>query len=327
MILITGGTGLLGSQLIDDLTKKGNQILAPKRFESIVPDFLSNNNQVTWVDGNLFDLDFLSDCLSQVDTVIHAAAIVNFSAKNLNKLYRTNVALTKQIVDSSLTKGIKHFVHISSVAALGRDGKSLSLDETAKWAESDGNTHYARSKHLAELEVWRSIEEGLPATIVNPSVILGRCDITRSSGVLFGRILKNSKYYPEGNGNFVDVRDVSIAIQKIMEKKIIGERFILNGISLDNKELYTKVAQRLNKKLPSKEITRKQLKYLKPIENFISFLSFRTPQISRDIIKLVGTSYKYLNKKSIEELELNYTDIDDTIDYAVSYLQQKLNQN
>lgn len=324
MIFITGGTGLLGSHVIEKLAKQKLNILALKRQGSQIPSFIQNLPSVEWIEGDLFDFELLENCIYRCNTIIHCAAIVNFKTDNLNLLYKTNVNITKFLIDISISKTDLYFIHISSVAALGRDGINKNLNETATWSESEGNTHYARSKHLAEVEVWRGIEEGLQASIINPSVILGKCDIDKSSGILFKRIYNNSKYYPEGNGNFVDVEDVTFAIENVLKSKISGQRYILNGFSISNKELYTTTSQLLKRPLPSKEITKKRLSFIKPFENFFSRLLFKTPQISNDILKLIGTSYVYNNTKSKEQLDINYRPKEQTLKKVCHYFLQIL---
>ena len=174
MIFITGGTGLLGSHIIESLVKEKIEVLALKRKDAKIPDFISHFTTIKWIEGDLFDVTLLEECVDRSEAVIHTAAIVNFSTRNLGLLYKTNVESTKNLVNICLQKASIYFIHISSVAALGRDGTNLLLNEKATWSEGEGNTNYARSKHLAEVELWRGIEEGLKASIVNPSVILGR---------------------------------------------------------------------------------------------------------------------------------------------------------
>jgi dihydroflavonol-4-reductase len=173
-ILITGGTGFLGAYIIRALVEKGYGVRAIRRhnnFPSYIPKEIFD--KVEWVEGDILDVVSLEDAMEGVDTVIHSAAIVSFTKREQKKMYKINVEGTANVVNIALEKNIKRFVHISSIAALGRKENGGHIDEEKKWEESRINTHYAKSKYKAELEVWRGISEGLNAVILNPSTILG----------------------------------------------------------------------------------------------------------------------------------------------------------
>lgn len=101
-----------------------------------------------------------------------------------------NITGTKHVVDACLSQGIRHLIHISSIAALGQKKETPIIDETSRWVESDLNTDYAESKYKGELEVWRGVEEGLDVSIINPAIIMAPADWTKSSAQLFHYVWK-----------------------------------------------------------------------------------------------------------------------------------------
>ncbi|MCK4464688.1 MAG: epimerase, partial [Bacteroidales bacterium] len=102
----------------------------------------------------------------------------------------------------------------------------------------------------SEMEVWRGMEEGLKAVIVNPSVVLGPGDWNRSSGRIIKSVWDGLKFYTQGVTGFVDVKDVVKAMIELMEGEISGERYIISSENLSYKEVFEMIANAFNKKPP-----------------------------------------------------------------------------
>lgn len=209
MIFVTGANGLVGSFIVRQLLDKGESVRALKRETSDLSLIQAFEKQIEWIEGDLLDYDILNEALKDVDYVIHTAAIVSFDPNDFQDLYITNVEGTANLVNACLANSIKKICHLSSIAAIGKNNKEAKISELTKWENSEQNSHYAKSKYLAELEVWRGIEEGLNAVIVNPTIILGPGDWEKSSAKLFKQVWKHSSFYPNGFFHYVDVRDVS----------------------------------------------------------------------------------------------------------------------
>ena len=124
MIFVTGATGLLGSFICRELLKNGHSIRAVKRETSELTLIEDIANQIEWVNGDMNDTTFLMDALEGVDGVIHGAAIISFDKRDEDRMYKTNVQGTADLVNACLKKEVKNFVHISSVAALGQKGRA-----------------------------------------------------------------------------------------------------------------------------------------------------------------------------------------------------------
>ena len=256
MVLVTGGTGFLGSYIIKQLVEKGYAVRAIRRSNKI-PSWIPKEifEKVEWIEGDVLDVVALEDAMEGVDTVIHSAAIVSFVKKDRKSMYQTNVDGTANVVNIALEKNIKRFVHISSVAALGRTAGGGHVNEEKKWEESKVNTHYAKSKYKAEVEVWRGISEGLNAVILNPSTILGYGDWHSSSCAIFKNIHEGFKWYTPGINGFVNVEDVATAAILLMESSITEQRFVVNGDNWSFKKLQDTIADGFDKKHPSKQAT------------------------------------------------------------------------
>ena len=262
MIFITGCTGLVGSHLVAELVN-GQQALSTIKLLcrknsdlSLLKNVLSRYgineipDNIEFVYGDVLDYDILENAMKDVDDVYHCAAVVSFDPSDKNSLMRVNVEGTKNMVNAALYCGVKKFCHVSSIAALGRALEGESIDEESPWTQSKNNSVYSISKHEAEMEVWRGIAEGLNATIVNPSLILGAGRWDSSSCELFNTVAKGFPFYTTGINGFVDVKDVTRAMIMLMKNNKFGQRYCLNGVLISYKELFTLMANNFNVKVP-----------------------------------------------------------------------------
>jgi dihydroflavonol-4-reductase len=256
MIFVTGGTGFLGSYIIKELVEKKYAVRAIRRNKKL-PFFISKDifDKVEWIDGDIFDVIALEEAMAGADAVIHAAAKVSFAGNDKNELFKTNIEGTANVVNATLAQNVKKFIHVSSVAALGKTIDGEQINETNPWKEITFTSNYGESKYHAEMEVWRATGEGLNSTIVNPSTIIGYGDWNTSSCAIFKTVYKEFPWYTNGINGFVDVEDVARAIVLLMESSINSERFILNGENISFRELFNLIADEFGKKRPRREAT------------------------------------------------------------------------
>ena len=224
MIFVTGASGLVGSHLIQSLLSKGKKVRA--LYRQAVPVF-PGSEQCEWIQGDILDPIGLTDALEGVDYVYHCAAIVSFAPGAAAKMLQSNVDGTANVVNACLVQKIKKLIFVSSVAALGRIRENEAIDESMHWTPATSNSVYGQSKYLAELEVWRAMEEGLPMAIVNPVIILGAGDWNNGSSGIFKSAYNEFPWYTGGMSGFVDVLDVVDAMQILMESNITGQRLSL----------------------------------------------------------------------------------------------------
>ncbi len=322
-ILITGGTGFLGSYIIKALIEKNYTVRAIRRNGKL-PAYISRQifDKVEWVEGDILDIVSLEEAMEGVDTVIHAAAMVSFVKKDRRQMYQVNVEGTANVVNIALEKGIRRFVHISSVASLGRTANGGSVNEEKKWEESKVNTHYAKSKYQGELEVWRGISEGLNGVIVNPSTILGYGDWNTSSCAIFKKIHDGFDWYTPGLNGFVDVEDTARAIIALMESNISEQRYIINGDNWLFKKLQDTIAENMRKKKPVREATPLLLDIGWRVEKFKSIFSGKRPLLTRDSVRVAKSKTYFENKKLLEALPgFSFTPLEQSIaEAAKKYL-------
>ena len=255
-ILITGATGLIGSHITRRLWKEGyHNIYAIKRSSSkmdLLPDIA---NKLNWLEADVVDIISLEPCFEGVEVVIHAAAVVSYDPKKSDLMNDINVGGTANMVNLSLDFGVKRFVHVSSVAALGRPTKTHVRNENTEWDHSVKTTDYAISKYKSEKEAWRGYAEGLSMVMLNPSFVIGASNWSESSSRIWSQMAKGIPYYPLGSNGYVDVRDVSKAVLIAMNSDLNGERFVLSAETIPYKTAFTWIAEAIGAKVPSRALT------------------------------------------------------------------------
>jgi dihydroflavonol-4-reductase len=324
MILVTGCNGLLGSFIARTLLDRGYNVKGYIRDTADL-NLLTREEQssITWVEGSLFDSYALSKALEGVSKVIHTAAVVSFSPSRVKEMYKVNVQGTANLINESLASGVNDFIHVSSVAALGRPRGKEKINEEDLWIESDYNTHYARSKYLAELEVYRGFEEGLHGFVLNPSVILSPGDIHKSSSRLFGYVLKGGRYYSKGTLNYVDVRDVCALLLLLMESNVsTGEKFVMNAGSIAYEHFFQRVAGQFGLNAPNKEAGKFMKELLWRIEYVRSWMSGSEPLITKETARLSGAGHEFDSQKIKQLFNYQFHSIDDTVAWVCHELRQ-----
>ena len=329
-ILITGITGLVGSFTARHFLKLGFQVAGLKRENSDLSLLKDIENQIVWYEGDVLDILALEKSIENVDYVVHAAAIVSFAPKDRKKMFKTNVEGTINVVNLCLEKNVKKLCFVSSVAALGRKipnektlNHTIKINEKATWEEDKLNSNYAKTKYLAEMEVWRGQSEGLDSVIVNPSLILGEADWNKSSTQLLKYVYDEHKFYPEGNLNYVDVEDVAACIYKLTTSDISNERFILSAGQIIYKDFFEKVALRFYKKAPATLLSKSLTEIVWRFEAIKSFFTGNAPLITKETALSSNHSFEYQNDKIKKTLDFSFKSLDQSLDRICKNLLKK----
>jgi len=325
-ILVTGGTGFLGAYIIKELVEKNYTVRAIRRSNKL-PFFIPQAifEKVEWIDGDVLDICLLQELMEGVDTVIHAAAKVSFVSNERNEMFKTNIEGTANTVNIALEKNVRRFIHVSSVASLGRTKNGETVDEQNPWAERKFNTNYGISKYAGEMEVWRAIGEGLNAVIVNPSTIIGYGDWNSSSCAIFKTVYDELPWYTHGINGFVDVEDVARAVVQLAETEIVGERFILNGENYSFRKLFDSIADGFGKKHPHREATPILAAMAWRLEKIKTLISGKPSILTKESAR-VAQSKTYFNNGKIKKYlpGFVFTPLEQTIQKACASYQKNL---
>jgi dihydroflavonol-4-reductase len=325
MILVTGASGLLGSKVVETFVNKGYQVKAQRRSSSDMSllGTLIDHKNVEWVDCDILDAVGLDSLYEGVTHVVHCAAVVSFHQADKDLMDEVNIEGTINVVAMAQKHNIEKLVYVSSVAAIGRAPGDQVITEETKWEESEYNTNYAKSKYLAELEVWRAQEEGLKTAIINPSVILGPGQWTSSSMQIFKYVNEGGKFYPQGDVNYVDIRDICYAIDQLLYNDIQEERFILNGGKVPYKYLFTLIAEEFKKKPPNIRVTGVLLKFAFISEAIKSFFTGQKSVVTKESLRLSKMDSLFANDKICAALDMEFTPVEESIKWTCQQLGNK----
>lgn len=339
MILVTGGTGLVGSHLLFKLVSNNENVRAIYRREKTLQrvkhvfSYYSDDSEklfksIEWIEGDINDIPQLENAFKDVTSVYHCAAFVSFEPDKYKTLRTVNIKGTANIVNLCISNTVKKLCYVSSIAAIGHHTNSEKLiDEQTPWNPEDDNSVYAITKYGAELEVWRGSQEGLDVVIVNPGIILGAGYWNGgSSGNLFKQIHKGMRYYANGITGYVDVWDVVNAMHKLMISTIKNESFILVSENLSFKNFQTKTANALHVKPPTKEA-----KYwLLNIAWRLDWLGFKLlgkrRSLSKQSAKSATSVSKYDNSKLKKSLNFEFKPIGEAINNICKLYLKDLNK-
>ncbi len=327
-ILVTGGTGLLGSHLIAQLLNKGNQIKALSRneynrdivfniYQKLFPGEAFPCQNIHWVKGELSDYALLLEIMNGIDLVYHCAALVSFNPKLEAGLLQINVRGTANMVNAALENGVAKFCHVSSTAALGKEDVEGFIDEQSIRNHADSYSVYSLSKFYAETEVWRGIEEGLKAVIINPSVIIGPGNWNQSSMRLFKTVDNGMPFYTNGITGYVDVRDVVSIMMELMNRDIFSERFCISAHNLSVQQVFTEIAIRINKKPPSIEAKPWMIALAYRWGKLVFSFGGKEPGLTKDSAKSAFTKHYYSSEKIKKLLDYQFYSVDEMFNYAL----------
>ena len=323
MILVTGGTGLLGSHLLFDLVHSGKPVRAIKRKSSntgMIKKIFSYYSgradslaaKIEWMDADLLDFGSIHGALEGISEIYHAGAVVSFYPEDHKDMLKVNVEGTANLVNLALDHDIRKFCYVSSVSTLGRDEINGITDEETFWAPSGKNSIYAVSKYGAEREVWRGMEEGLNAVVINPSVILGPGFWNENSG-FFRLVWQGLKYYTKGTNGFVDVKDVVKAMIYVMDNDLFNERYIVSSENITYQELFNLIAKHLGKPLPSVHVPFWLGNLAWRAEKLRSFITRSRPELTKEMAVTTSQHYIFSNEKFRKASGLEFIPLEESI--------------
>ncbi len=313
MVLVTGATGFLGSELVRQLLLKGEKIRALKRDSSIIPDILKNEPSIEWMNADLLDYYSLDEAMSGINKVYHCAAFVSFASRDKKQMMKVNIEGTSNLLNACVANNVGKFLHVSSVAAVGNSKQGALITEKDHWEYGTGQSSYSVSKYESEMEVFRASAEGLKTVIVNPSIIIGKNAGTSGSGQIFHTIQKGLSYYPGGSFGYVDVSDVASAMISLMDSNITAERFIISAENWTYRDLFTEIAKSYNKKPPAVALQPWMLNAARLGKGIISALTGTGNSLSKDTVRTAFKKQNYSNEKIKKALNLEFRSVKDSI--------------
>ena len=319
MVLVTGATGFIGSNLMCKLAKdnvfpvalfrhESNKERVWKLFKSNFSDAKARFEKITWRKADFRNYPSLSAAFKDITYVYHCAGFISLSHKDAKKLLEINENGTAFLVDLCLENEIKKLVYVSSIAALGNDPTHPIIDENTPWDNHIDKTPYAYSKYGGEMEVWRGMQENLNAVIVNPGIVLG-------AGSPFEKIMdrykKGFRWYTSGTHGYVGIDDVVEVVYQLMQSEIQGERFILVAENWSGKALALQLRKMSHHSNRVMHLSKSLLFLFWVLEHIGEFFGLRKRSLTRAMILSQYASKKMNGEKIKRYIDFKYTAVVD----------------
>jgi dihydroflavonol-4-reductase len=323
MILVTGGTGLVGSHLLYHLTLQHAKIRAIYRTKSslekvkkVFSYYTSDAtlfDQIDWCEADITQVPSMIPAFKDVKHVYHCAAFISFDSKDYIEMRKVNIHGTAIVVNLSIDAKVDKFCFVSSIAAVGESNNGGFITEESEWNKELDNSGYSITKFGAEMEVWRASQEGVDVVIVNPGVILGSGFWNSGSGKLFSQVYNGFTYYTEGITGFVSVQDVVKPMIQLMNSEIKNERFILVAENKSFKEIFFFMADAFGKKRASNKIKPWQTAIFWRVSWVLSKLTGKAHLVSKYSARSAHAISKYSSIKIEKELNYKFEAVENTI--------------
>ncbi|MET6989225.1 NAD-dependent epimerase/dehydratase family protein [Sediminicola arcticus] len=333
MVLVTGGTGLVGSHLLLKLLEQGVKVRAIHRVESDLSrvekifsyyDSPSSKffDKIEWVVADINTIPDLEKAFEGVSQVYHCAALISFDPNDYEQLHKVNVEGTANIVNLCISNNIEKLCYVSSIAAIGKSIDNHEATEENDWYQPHASV-YSITKTAAELEVWRGSQENVPVVIINPGIILGPGFWKSGSGTLFQRASKAPKYFPPGGSGFIAVSDVVNIMTNLMKSDTQNERFIVISKNLSYQEILQKLTHAIKKDPPNKQIPFWTLEILWRLDWFWCLIANRKRQVTSASVYSLKNREFYSNTKLVERLDYTFASLEETILFSTKIFNEE----
>jgi dihydroflavonol-4-reductase len=320
--LVTGGTGFIGANVVRALLQRGVEVRALVRPRSDTRNL--DSLDVELVAGDLRDRSSLEAALEGCDTLYHVAALYALWARQPREIYDSNVGGTVNILEAAAQAGVQKIVYTSSVATIGVPKDGTPGTEEVPLPAEDMISDYKRSKYLAEQEVLKFAQRGLPVVIVNPSFPVGAWDIkpTPSGQIIVNFLRGKIPAYVDTGLNVVDVEDVAIGHLLAAERGRPGERYILGHTNLTLPEVFQLLAQVSGMSAPRYRIPYGVAYVSACVSELVArTITHKAPFVTRAGVKLSRKRMFFDASKAVRELGLPQTPAIEALRKAVQWFR------
>lgn len=302
---VTGGTGFVGINLLHALCEQGWSLTAlhlPSSNLGHIQDL-----PLTLVEGSITDKASLERGMPKgTEVVFHLAGDTNQWARHNDRQRKINVDGTRHMIEVAAAKGVKTFVHTSSIAAWGN--VSGLTDEQTPQLGNRSWVNYEKTKWEGEQEALKGIEKGLKVVVINPGAIVGPYDTSSWASMFFA--LRDGKMpgVPPGTNSFVHVQDVVAALILAVDKGQNGHNYLLAGENLSQQEYVAEVVKLMGMTRVPPKIPAWVLRILARLTTFGASLTGKEPTMTPEIIDFMSRPhYAFSNAKALKELGYTMT--------------------
>jgi dihydroflavonol-4-reductase len=317
-ILVTGASGFIGQNLVGRLLDLGHRVRSIGRSSSL-PKHLAALN-IEHHPCDITNPEQVDAAVSGCELVFHLAGLVSYRNSDRVRQYAVNVLGTRNVMQACLKSKIKRVIHASSIAALGIPEPGELGSEDIQYNLAGLGLTYCDTKHEAELEVWKSYQNGLDVVILNPGIIFGEGDTHPHHHAIFAAMSKGWLIgVPAGGVTFSDINDVVDAHIKSIERGKSGQRYVVGSANLSFKEAANVFAAVNGKNAKVFEIPGHLLVKLGTLSERLLPCFGINPPLTRQAAWLSQHQIFFSSDKAIRELDFKQTPFEDTIRRTAAY--------
>lgn len=324
---VTGASGFVGSNLVHELMARGHRVKVLLRQRADERGLAGLHYERAT--GDLFDPRFLVREMEGCDWCFHVAASYHLWLRNYKPMYETNVAGTRNVLESAARAGCRRIVYTSTVGCVGlpRIENTVVIPATELETVQPGqlSNHYKRSKWQAEEIAFKLVRDGLPIVIVNPSAPVGPRDIkpTPTGRLILDFLNRKLPAYIETGLNWVHVRDVAAGHILAAEKGRTGERYILGNAQGNwTMEQTLRVLEEITGiPAPGIKIPRWVAQVAGHFSEFGSSITGRQPRVPLAGVRMAKYKMWFDPSKAIRELGLPQTPVKQALTDAVDWFR------
>jgi dihydroflavonol-4-reductase len=300
--LVTGATGFVGSAVARALYQAGWQVRALARSGSDRRNL--RRLPIELATGDLNDAASLDEALRGCEALFHVAADYRIGVTDPERLYRTNVEGTRNVLDAARRAGVARIVHTSSVATVGLPPDGSPGTEGTPVALADMIGHYKRSKFLAEELVREFVRAGAPVIIVNPSTPIGPGDVkpTPTGQIVLDAAAGRTPAYVDTGLNVVHVDDVAAGHLLAFDRGRVGERYILGGENMSLREILAQISRLAGRKPPRIRLPHAALLPLAHASEAFARLTGRGTRVTVEAVRMARKPMYFSSDKAVREL-------------------------
>jgi dihydroflavonol-4-reductase len=323
-VLVTGGTGFVGSHLVRCLVRHENAVGCLVRPSSRLDNLESL--PINLQQGDLMNVNSIREAVKACRVVYHCAADYRLWCPNPEEMFRINVTGTNNLMQACFDEGVDRVVYTSTVGCLGKYAKEISVDENAPARLEDMLSPYKKSKFIAQENVLNWARRGLPVVIVNPSTPVGEMDLKPTpTGKMIIDFLRGKMFgYVDSGMNLIDVRDVAEGHWLAAERGRPGQKYILGNINLTLKDIFDLLGEIAGIPPPNRRVPYWVAVLYAHVENLWSGkILHREPTAPLDGVRMSRSKMWFDSSKAVQELGLPQSPIEKALERAVNWFREK----
>jgi nucleoside-diphosphate-sugar epimerase len=319
---VTGATGFLGRNLIEQLVREDWRITA-LCLPTDKTDWL-NLLGATVAIGNITDRESLVAAMpASPDAVFHAAANTSTWSRNDEQQSRDNIFGTELMLDVAVQSAAKRFIYTSSISAFGYQ-PGICIDENTPSNAMTCGINYGKTKYLAEELVRKAVQRGLFSVILNPVNMLGRYDVNNWTKQLIRPVIEGKlRVVPPGRAMWCYVKDAVDAHIAAVDRGAAGENYLIGGVDASWKEVINEIQSILGEPLSSRATPKIVFQFALVVADLKSKLDgkepFLTPERYKRAVAHIWCNYD----KAVRDLGLKTTPLRVMLEATINWLHDE----